>query len=144
MFVHENEKSYLPTLSQSFLSARKRHKGKQWWMVSHTHTHILKSIRWWLAEEFVKVQHVQIGENEHDVQNGRLSVRLRQLLHEALLYVLVWYTVCAHKCLCMSAKGPWGLRFKPFSHIPIQDPYEAYAFTTTVACAWFGEFSSMF
>lgn len=33
---------------------------------------------------------------------------------------------------------------KPFSRIPTQDPYEAYAFTTTVACAKFGEFSSMF
>lgn len=52
-------------------------------MVSHTHAHILKSIRLWLAEEFVKVQHVQISENEQDIQNGRLPLKLRQLLYEA-------------------------------------------------------------
>lgn len=70
-------------------------------MVSHTHAHILKSIRLWLAEEFVKVQHVQISENEQDIQNGRLPLKLRQLLYEA---GMIQPPVCVHKLSCMSVK----------------------------------------
>lgn len=63
-----------------------------------------------------------------------------------------WYDIAS--CVCpqiivhvgQKGHGDSVLRgvIKPFSRIPTQDPYEAYAFTTTVACAKFGEFSSMF